>query len=139
MRLRVDIIVAIATPATRAAQKATRSIPIVMVYTGDPVGSGFVASLARPGGNITGITNINVEMNEKRVQLLRTVVPKLTRIAALLNPSNPTYPSHKTTLQAAAQRAGLALALLDATTPAEIDGAFASLKSDALIVHNDSF
>src|SRR5688572_7889653 len=111
-----DVIVAGGTPATRAAQKATSVIPIVMIYTGDPVGSGFVASLGRPGGNITGVTNINVDMNAKRVELLRTAFPGLKRIGALLNPANPTYGTNLATLEDAAKKTGVTLVLATART-----------------------
>ena len=136
-----DVIVAGGTPPTRAAQKATSSIPIVMVYTGDPVGSGFVASLRRPGGNITGITNINVDMNAKRVELLRTAFPQLKRIGALLNPANPTYSANLATLQDAAKKSGVMLVLATARSSDGITEAFSTLKganADAVIVQTDS-
>jgi len=142
VRLKVDVIVSGGTPATRAALDATRAIPIVMVYTGDPVGSGFIASLARPGGNITGITNINVEMNAKRVDLLAKILPKLSRLAALLNPANPTYAANRAAMQAAAQAAKHSLLVFDAHTVEQIERAFSMMKAqqaEALIVHTDSF
>src|SRR3954471_395025 len=105
VNLKASVIVTFGTPATRAAQKATQDLPIVMVYTGDPVGSGLISSLARPGGNTTGIANLSVEANAKRVDLLITTLPKLSRIAALLNHTNPTYPAHAAELQAATQKA----------------------------------
>jgi putative ABC transport system substrate-binding protein len=141
VRLKVDVIVAGGTPPTRAAQKATDVIPIVMVFTGDPVGSGFVASLARPGGNITGITNINVDMNAKRVELLVSTFPKLSRIAALLNPANPTYAANLAALHVGAQKAGVALLPVTARTADEITAAFSTIRQQnagALIVHTDS-
>jgi putative tryptophan/tyrosine transport system substrate-binding protein len=141
VRSRVDVIVSGGTPPTRAAQKATSLIPIVMVYSGDPVGSGFVASLARPGGNITGITNINVDMNAKRVELLRSAFPRLTRVGALLNPANPTYAANLGALQNAASKAGVALVPGTARRTVEIRDAFLSFKSsaaDAVIIQTDS-
>ena len=87
--LKVDVIVTAGTPATLAVKKATTSIPLVMVAVGDPVGTGIVASLARPGGNITGLTSIAPELEGKRLELLREVVPKLSHIAVLWNPANP--------------------------------------------------
>jgi putative tryptophan/tyrosine transport system substrate-binding protein len=86
VRLKVDIIVTAVTPDTLAAKNATRAIPIVMASVGDPVGSGFVESLARPGGNITGLTNIAPELSGKQLELLKDTVPKLTRVAVLWNP-----------------------------------------------------
>jgi putative tryptophan/tyrosine transport system substrate-binding protein len=141
VRLKVDLIVAASTPVARAAQKATSTIPIVMVAVGDPVGSGLVASLARPGKNITGVGNFNVDVNAKRVELLATAVPKLSRLGALLNPANPTHAANLSSLQAASARAGLTLSPAAARTPDEIEGAFSLLRNqsvDALIVQTDS-
>src|SRR5262245_55218999 len=85
--LKVDVIVAAgADPATAAVKRHTQTIPIVMVHTTDPVGTGFVASLARPGGNITGLSNISSELSGKRLELLREAVPGLSRVAVLWNP-----------------------------------------------------
>ncbi len=142
LRLKVDILVTGGTPATRAAQMATKTTPIVMVFTGDPVGSGFIASLARPGGNITGVSNLNVELNPKRVEMLVAILPGLSRIAALLNPANPTHAANLAQMQAGAQKAKVTLLPLDARTPDEIERAFAAMKqqkAQALIVHTDSF
>jgi len=83
--LKVDVIVTAGTPATLAVKKATTSVPLVMVAVGDPVGTGIVASLNRPGGNITGLTSISPELEGKRLELLREVVPKLSRVAVLWN------------------------------------------------------
>ncbi len=141
LRLKVDVLVTGGTPATRAAQKATKTTPIVMVFTGDPVGSGFITSLARPGGNITGISNLNAELNPKRVEMLVATLPGLSRIGALLNPANPTYAANLAQMQAGAQKAKVTLLQLDARTPEEIERAFAAMKqqnAQALIVHTDS-
>ncbi len=89
VRSKVDIIVAQSGAATQAAQQATRTIPIVMSLSNDPVGSGLVASLARPGGNITGLTIIAPDLAGKQFQLLKEVVPKVSRVALLTNPANP--------------------------------------------------
>ena len=83
VRLKVDIIVTGGSAATQAAKDATSTIPIVMAQDNDPVGSGFVASLARPGGNITGLSGLSAEMNGKRLELLKEIVPKLSRLAVL--------------------------------------------------------
>jgi putative ABC transport system substrate-binding protein len=85
---KVDVIVTAGTPATQAYQKARTSIPLVMVAVGDPVGTGIVASLNQPGGNITGLTSISPELESKRIELLREVIPKLSHIAVLWNPKN---------------------------------------------------
>src|SRR5436190_19002981 len=91
VQLKVDVIVAVASAAIRAAQKATTTIPIVMATTGDPVGSGFVNSLARPGGNITGLSNMGGDTGAKLLDLLLTVVPRLSRVAVLVTPTSPTF------------------------------------------------
>src|SRR5207248_7481953 len=79
------------TPTVQAAQRATTTIPIVMVRVGDPVGSGFVASLARPGGNITGLSNMSQEVSSKYLELLRAAVPRLSRVTVLVNRANPIH------------------------------------------------
>jgi putative ABC transport system substrate-binding protein len=83
VRLNVDVLVAIATPATAAAKKATATVPIVFIDVGDPVASGFVASFSRPGGNATGVSSVNTELSQKRLELLRAAFPKLTRVAVV--------------------------------------------------------
>jgi putative ABC transport system substrate-binding protein len=107
VRLNVDAIVANGTPAIRAAQKATQSIPIVMAVVGDPVGTGLVVSLARPGGNVTGLTILAPDLSGKRLELLKEVVPKLSRVAAMLNPTNPVYRPELQETQDAARSLGL--------------------------------
>jgi len=89
VRLNVDVIVAGTTLSVQAAHQATATTPIVMVAVPDPVGEGFATSLSRPGGNITGLTNIVTEISIKHLELLRTAVPKLSRVAVLINPLNP--------------------------------------------------
>jgi putative ABC transport system substrate-binding protein len=89
VRLRVDVIVAAATPAVKAAQGATTAIPIIIVHSADPVGLGFATSLARPGGNITGLSSMSPELSGKRLELLKEAVPKLSRVAVLWNAANP--------------------------------------------------
>jgi putative ABC transport system substrate-binding protein len=91
VRLQPDVIVAVVTQASLAAKHATRTIPIVMVAVGDPVGAGLVASLARPGGNVTGTSALSVELAGKSLEALKQVVPKLHRVAALWNPANPVF------------------------------------------------
>ena len=91
VRLKVDVIVTAVRHATRAAKEATSTIPIVMSNDNDPVGDGFVASLARPGGNITGLSTFAPELSGKRLELLKEVVPKLSRVAVLGTSTNPGY------------------------------------------------
>jgi len=91
VRLKVDVMVAVSTPGALAAKSATQTIPVVMVAVGDPVGNGLVASLARPGGNLTGLSLLSSELSGKRLQLLREVLPKVARVAILTNPGNPLH------------------------------------------------
>ena len=126
---KVDVIVTTGggVPA-RAAQKATSTIPIVFAFVGDPVGAGLVASLARPGGNLTGFSNMTVEMQPKRLELLCELVPKATVIALLVNPDNKAGTEYTVrTAQEAGRTKGINLAILTATTEDEIDTAFAAL------------
>ncbi len=132
VRLNVDVIVATTSPAIRAAQQATSTIPIVFPNTGDPVGSGFVASLAHPGGNITGLSNSNLDVSGKLVELLRIIAPRLSRIAVLVDPGSSTYPAMVKNLQAAAQQVGARLAVMNAGTPEDVERAFASMARDRI-------
>jgi putative ABC transport system substrate-binding protein len=137
VQLRVDVILAAATPATGAAQKATTTMPIVMVNVGDPVNSGFVKSLAHPGGNITGISTISSDLGPKRLEMLLSVVPKLSRVAVLLNPSNASNINNFDMLEAAGQKRGVKIVRAEARTPQEIDSAFSLMRQQnagALIV-----
>src|SRR6266581_102367 len=119
VRLKVDVIVAGGSPAISAAQKATSTIPIVMTPAGDPVGSGFVKSLARPGGNITGLSTMSGDIAAKFIELLRSVVPKLS-LVAMLTPST-TYGELSKRVQAAAQKADVKTLMAEASTPQEIE------------------
>jgi putative tryptophan/tyrosine transport system substrate-binding protein len=141
VRLKVDIIVAGGTPVIRAAQKATAAIPIVMAANNDPVGSGFVESLGRPGGNITGLSNLSTDLSPKIVELLRSLAPKVTHVAVLSNPNNLSNAAVLKNLQAPLQRAGLKILPVDATTPAEISQCFATMRDQgagAVIVAPDT-
>ena len=142
VQLKVDVIVAATSPAVQAVQKATTNIPIIMVAAGDPVGSGFVASLSRPGGNITGLTNIAGDVSVKYLELLRTMVPKLSRVAALVNPGNPLHPVQLKNIQAAAKTTGVNVSPLQASTASQIEAAFGAVtreRAGALIVLPDPF
>jgi putative ABC transport system substrate-binding protein len=142
VQLKVDIIVAVASAAIGAAQKATTTIPIVMATTGDPVGSGFVKSLARPGGNITGLSNMGGDIGAKHVDLLLSVVPKVTRVAVLVTPTSTTYRAISESVQAGAQKAGVKTLVVEASTPQDIENAFSMMareKADAVIVGSAPF
>ena len=125
--LKVDVILAPSNPATVAARKATMSIPIVMVLAPDPVAQGFVSSLARPGGNLTGLTSQSPETAGKRLQLLKEAVPNLSRVAALWEPGYPGDRLGVSAVEAAARALGVQLQLLRLQSPDELDGAFAAM------------
>jgi putative ABC transport system substrate-binding protein len=125
-----------------AAKNATSTIPIVFVSGRDPVGDGLVASLARPGGNLTGVSFLTVELDPKRFELLSELVPQAKVIALLVNPNNPSAERVIRAVQEAAQAKGLQLHILKAGTESEIDAAFASLvqrQAGALVVSADKF
>jgi putative ABC transport system substrate-binding protein len=139
VQLKVDVIVVQSSPAISAAQKATTTIPIVMTSAGDPVRSGFVKSLARPGGNITGLSIMSGDTGAKLLELLRSVVPKLSRVA-VLTPS-ATHGAISQSVQATAQKAGVKTLVAEASTPQEIENAFSTMvreKADAVIVGSPS-
>ena len=140
VRLKVSVIVTYATPLTIAAKRATSVIPIVFAASSDPVGSGLVASLARPGGNVTGLSIQSVDAVSKRVELLRDVVPNLRRLAVLANQSNPVVMREAEEVQAAAHALGVEVAPLHVRRADDIAPAFAALDShaDALYVTADA-
>ncbi|MGH7411658.1 MAG: ABC transporter substrate-binding protein, partial [Candidatus Methylomirabilis sp.] len=132
VRLKVDAILTSGTPAVRAAQQATKTIPIVMVVEGDPVRAGLVSSLARPGGNITGMTTLGAELSGKRLQLLKEAVPGLTRVAVLWNQADPEKAEEWKDTKAAAQKLGLRLQSLEVGSREELEAAFqAAMKERA--------
>jgi putative tryptophan/tyrosine transport system substrate-binding protein len=137
VRLKVDIIVTSSPAPTRAAKQATVTIPIVFAQDGDPVASGFVASLARPGGNITGLSTLAPELSGKRLELLKEVVPKLSRVAVLGTSTSPsTAPTLKET-ELAAGASKVQLQYLDVLDPKDIETAFrtaAKRRADAVLV-----
>jgi len=143
VRLKVDVIVTAGTPGTLAAKQATNTIPIVMAVAGDAVGAGLVASLARPGGNVTGSTTIVQELEGKRLELLREVVPRLSRVAVLWNPANPVNPIILKQTQLAAPALRLRLEpIVGVRGVQEMEGAFATIsrvRPDALILIADRF
>jgi putative ABC transport system substrate-binding protein len=141
VRLRVDIIIVITTPAALAAKNATQTIPIVIPTAIDPVGAGLVESLARPGGNVTGLSAISSDLVGKRLELLKDVVPGLSRVAVLWNAANPANASAWKETQAAARALGLLLHSQEVRGPQDLEGAFAltaKARPDALLVLGDS-
>jgi ABC-type uncharacterized transport system substrate-binding protein len=137
----VDVLVAGGSAAIHAAQQATHTIPIVMAVAYDPIGKGFVASLAQPGGNITGLSWLGAELLGKRLELLKETAPQSTRIAVLTNPANPAYQDNMANLTVAARALGLHLHVVEVRRAEELDTAFATMTSagdDALIVLEDS-
>jgi putative ABC transport system substrate-binding protein len=128
-QLKVDVIVAANAPSAQAAKEATREIPIVMTVLVDPAAAGLVASLARPGGNVTGLSMIAPELVGKQLELLKQVVPKISRVAVLGNPANPGTAPQLREAKAAAQALGLQLQVVEARGPSELDGAFAAMTS----------
>jgi putative tryptophan/tyrosine transport system substrate-binding protein len=137
VQLKVDVIVSGSTQGALAASNATRTIPIVMVTTGDPVASGLVASLARPGRNLTGVTTLAQELSAKQLELIREIVPGVTRVAVLANPTNPDAAPSVKGVEIARRALGLQLQVLEVSAPAELDKAFAAMNSahaKALIV-----
>jgi putative ABC transport system substrate-binding protein len=139
--LKVDIIVTSGTPASQAAKQATGTIPIVMTQLADPVGSGLVASLGRPGGNVTGLSTQDAELGGKRLELLLQVVPRVSRLALLIDETNPGTVLIAKGTQAAAASLGLQVQSLGVRDPGELDRAFAAMRearAGALIVESSS-
>jgi putative ABC transport system substrate-binding protein len=131
-RLKVNVIVAATTPAIQAAMGATSTIPIVMATSNDPVEAGLVASLARPGGNVTGLSTLAVELSAKRLQLLREIVPGVSRVAVLWNPDTPGTPAMLRQTEDAARALGIQLLKLEVRRADDIEKAFgAAVKSRA--------
>jgi len=142
VNLKVDAIVASAPPAISAAKHATTKIPIVMGVTADPVAAGFVRTLARPGGNVTGSASPVAEYSPKHLELLRRVAPALSRVGVLLNPANPVHRIILQSLLPAAGKLGIAVFPAEAKTPSGIESAFeqyARQRAEALIVGPDTF
>jgi len=140
VRLKVDVIVAAGTPPPYAAKRATTTIPIVMTNASDPVGSGLVASLARPGGNITGLSLLSPELAGKQLELLKETVPKVSRVAVLWNPANPVHTLILRQAEVAARSLRLQLQILEARGPNEFDSAFSAMtkeRAGALLVLAD--
>src|SRR6266542_3983897 len=127
VRLKVDVIVTPGTPASMAAKKATSTIPIVFAGVADAVGAGLVATLARPAGNVTGLTSISAELGGKRLELLKVVAPKASRVAVLYNPADRSNVLVLKELQESSRALGLTLQPLAVRGPGEFEGAFAAM------------
>ena len=137
---KVEVIVTAGTPAALAMKKATTTVPLVMVAVGDPVGSGLVPSLARPGANLTGLSSVAPDLEGKRLQLLREVVPALSHVAMFINSLNPFHVSSMRQARAAAQTMGIKLQLHDIRKSEDLDDAFAAIRKerpDAVLILAD--
>ncbi len=137
VRLKVDVIVSAGPTVTRAAKEATKTIPIVMAWDNDPVGNGFVASLARPGGNITGLSNLAPEISGKQLELLKEIVPRLSRVSVLWTSNEPGHAQALKETQLAAGALRLQLQSLDVRGPKDIETAFGEAskgRADAVLV-----
>jgi putative ABC transport system substrate-binding protein len=130
VRMKVDVIVVWGTPASIAVAKATSTLPIVMLSVTDPVASGLAASLARPGGNITGVSNLSSDLSGKLLELLVQVAPGISRVAALRNPLNPNSALLLNETAAAARHLGLELQVVDARAPEDFEGAFLAIRRE---------
>ena len=126
VRRNVDVIVAAGSQAVQAARQATRSIPIVMTSSSDPIGTGFVESLAKPGGNVTGLSLLSTDLSGRRLQLLKEVVPGLTHVGILWNPDDPPATLALKETQAAAEALGLSSQAIEVRSPSDFEHAFAS-------------
>jgi putative ABC transport system substrate-binding protein len=143
VKMNVEVIVTHSSPVTRAAQRATGTIPIVMTAVGDPVGGGFARSLARPGGNITGLALMVSDLTSKQLELLKTLIPSAYRVAVLVNPANKeTMPGNLKDIQAGAKQLRMEVFPVRARTAQEIRTAFSEMTrkgADALIISGDAF
>src|SRR5262245_22982982 len=142
VRLKVDVIAAPGTLAPLAAKQATSTIPLVMITAGDPLGSGLVASLARPGGNVTGMSLMAPDLGGKRLEMLKELVPRLARVAVLWNAGNPYSALVFKETQAAGRTLGIEIQPLEVRAPSDFDGAFEAAireRPDALITVEDPF
>jgi putative ABC transport system substrate-binding protein len=142
VKMKVDLIVTNTAPAIGAAQRATATIPIVMLSTGDPVANGFATSLARPGGNITGMTNQSGDLDTKRLDLMMNVLPKVKRLAEIVNPDNPSTMKRVPSLQAFAKKNGKELLIVKVRAEGEFAEAFSLMARErvgAFLASADTF
>jgi len=141
-RLKVDVLLTAGTPGTLAAKQATQTTPIVMAVSGDAIGTGLVQSLARPGGNITGLTRMTSELEGKRLELLKEIVPTLSRVAVLLNPANPVSAPHWKEALAGAEALRLKLEAVEVKAAEGFEAAFAAIarqRPGGLLIIADQF
>ena len=139
---KVDLIVATGTPAYRALQKASTTMPVIVTTGGDPVAEGLVASLSRPGGNITGFTSMALDVTPKLLELLVSAAPNATRVAVLMNPANRSHPGRMKTIEAAAKKARVHVLPVEAKAPGEIERSFTTMlreRVQGFIFLSDSF
>ncbi len=137
VRLKVELIVANLTPAVTAARQATTTIPIVMAFAGDPVGTGLISSLARPGGNITGLSGTGPELGEKLVGFIRDMVPSARRVALLANANDPFTAPYSALIERGGRTMGIAIQVIPVRGADEFEAAFAAMareKADAVII-----
>jgi putative tryptophan/tyrosine transport system substrate-binding protein len=142
LQSKVDVIVATGSPAYSALRNATTTIPIVVTVTFDPVVEGLAASLARPGGNFTGLSSMATDLGPKDLELLMAAVPQLSRVGVLMNPGNVAHPAQITRLMLAAQKVGVQVVVAEAGAVAEIEPGFAALtreRANAVIMFGDTF
>jgi ABC-type uncharacterized transport system substrate-binding protein len=142
LKLKPDAIVSTGTPTHLALQEAGVTVPVVITASADPVADGIVASLARPGGNFTGLATGNLELYPKHIELLKSALPKLSRLAVLWNPSGGAHRGRLKQLQAVAQEAGIQALPVGAATPDEIETGFAEMtrkRAEGLIIVSDTF
>jgi putative ABC transport system substrate-binding protein len=142
VRRKVDVIVCAGTPPSLAARDATTSIPVVFFYVGDPVGSNLVASLARPGGNVTGLGGLGPGLHAKQLELLKEAAPGLRRVAVLHNPQSSLHVEYRREIEPVAARLGLELVRVDLRTEGDVDAAFAATarhKVDSVLVLGQPF
>src|SRR5436309_611868 len=130
VRLKLDVFLAHGVAAVDAARKASSTVPIVMAVVADPVGTGLVASLARPGGQVTGLSDLHSEINAKRLELLKEMVPSLSRVAVLLNPALPVHPPQWKDLQAAAPTLRLTVVLVEMKGLEDVDRVFTAIRRE---------
>jgi putative ABC transport system substrate-binding protein len=142
LRTKTDVIVATASPTYRALQRATTTVPIVVTVTADPILEGVATTLSRPGGNFTGLTDTAADLSMKQLELLKAMLPKLTRVGVLANPDNVSHPAQTSRLLLAGQKFGVQVTLAEARTTAQIEPALALLAQDganAVILFGDTF
>jgi len=137
LRLRVDVLVASGTPSVMPARNATSTVPVVFVAAIDPVATGLVASLARPGGNVTGVSAVHADAMGKRVQLLKELLPKASRIALLVRATSPATPQYVQETEVAARTMGMQLQILTVRDADDLDGAFGSAQGTSALLQVD--